>query len=305
MLDVLELRSATFTAIDARPAMTSDIAYALAALVCYGLGDFIYKRAASAGLAAEYFLMGQAWFFCPAVIAYGWMTGTLAFSPPAVWGGVAGLFILIGFYNYSRSLRTGSVSVIAPVFRLNFIVTAALAIGWLGEPLTSQKPIGFLLALTAGWMLLGGRLPAGPADSATARRSLIQVIGATVAMGAANFCHKLGLVGGATPETMLVAQAVVFSILVTVLAYRMNGTIRPPAGFAIHSGPAAIVLTAAFLFLLHGMKHGDASVVVPIAQMGFVVAAVLGAVFFKEPWTARKIAGLGAATAALLVLAIG
>jgi uncharacterized membrane protein len=57
--------------------------------------------------------------------------------------------------------------------------------------------------------------------------------------------------------------------------------------------------------LLHGLKHGDASVVVPIAQMGFVVAAVLGVVVFGESWTARKVAGLCTATAALLLLAMG
>src|SRR5882757_2258211 len=84
--------------------MNSEISYALAALVCYGLGDFIYKRAASAGIAAEHFLMGQAWFFCPAVIAYAWITGTLDVTPAAWWGGLAGLLILIGFFNYVRSL---------------------------------------------------------------------------------------------------------------------------------------------------------------------------------------------------------
>ena len=60
--------------------MTPDIVYALGALVCYGLGDIIYKRAAIAGLAAEQLLLGQAWFFCPAVLGYGWVTGTLEFS---------------------------------------------------------------------------------------------------------------------------------------------------------------------------------------------------------------------------------
>jgi uncharacterized membrane protein len=285
--------------------MTSELAYALAALVCYGLGDFIYKRAASAGLAAEHFLMGQAWFFCPAIIVYAWLTGTLAFSPSAVWGGAAGLLILVGFYNYVRSLRTGSVSIIAPVFRLNFMITAALAIGWLHEPLTVRKIIGFLLALWAGWLLLGGPLHRDGAGRGAALRSLVQVFVATVATGAANFCLKLGLLGGATPETMLAAQAVVFTSLVTATTYAMNGSIRPQAGFAAHSGPAAVVLVAAFLFLLHSLKSGDASVVVPIAQMGFVVAAVLGVVCFNEAWTARKVAGLTAAGAALAVLAIG
>jgi drug/metabolite transporter (DMT)-like permease len=285
--------------------MNSDIAYALAALVCYGLGDFIYKRAASAGIAAEHFLMGQAWFFCPAVIAYGWITRTLDFESPAWWGGLAGLFILIGFFNYVRSLRSGSVSIIAPVFRLNFIVTAALAIGWLGEPVTASKLTGFALALGAGWLLLGGPQSGRITDPPAARRSLVQVVVATVAMGTANFCHKLGLVGGATPETMLAAQAIVFTALVTAMGFAMNRTIRLPAGVAAHSAAAAFVLIAAFLFLLHSMRHGDASVVVPIAQMGFGVAAVLGVVFFKEALTARKVAGLCAAGVALLVLAFG
>src|SRR5713101_7396053 len=51
--------------------MKSDIVYALAAMVCYGVGDFVYKRAAATGVAAEQFLMGQGWVFCPTTI--GWL----------------------------------------------------------------------------------------------------------------------------------------------------------------------------------------------------------------------------------------
>lgn len=43
----------------------------------------------------------------------------------------------------------------------------------------------------------------------------------------------------------------------------------------------------------------------PIAQMGFVVAAELGVVFFGEGWTGRKVGGLAAAVAALALLALG
>ena len=285
--------------------MRSDIADAVAALICYGLSDVIYKRAARAGLAAQHFLMGQAWIFCPATIVYAALTGTLRFSPAALWGGIAGLFLVVGLYNYARSLQAGSVSIIAPVFRLNFIITALLAIGWLHERLTAPKVGGFLLAIGAGWLLLGGSLHRDGVDAAAARRSLRQVFVATLATGAANFCYKIGLIGGATPETLLAAQAVVFSFLLTAMTYRMTGAIRLPRGAVRHSGPAAIVLIAAFLFLLHGLKHGEASVVVPITQMGFVVAAVLGIVVLGERWTARKIAGLCSATAALLLLAMG
>ena len=283
--------------------MPPDIAYALAALVCYGLGDFIYKRAAIAGIGSEHFIMGQAWLFCPAVVLYAWASGTLHFTWAALWSALAGLFLLVGFYNFSRSLKGGAVSVIAPIFRLNFIVTVALAVGWLQEPLTTHKLIGFALSLLAGWLLLGVGPKGAAADPASMRRSLVRVLVATVAFGAGSFCHKLGLLGGGTPETLLAAQALVFSTSVTVMAYLVTGTVRPPRGFIRHSGPAAVLLIAASLFLLYGLKLGQASVIVPITQMGFVVAALLGVLVFKEAWTGRKIAGLAAAAAALSVLA--
>lgn len=285
--------------------MSSELTYALAALACNGAGDVIYKRAARAGIASDQFLMVQAWFFCPAVILYAWLTGTLAFGRPAIWGSVAGVAILIGFYNYSRALNSSSVSVIAPVFRLNFLVTAALAIVWLHEPLTPRKSAALALALAAGWLLLGSRLSDVSGGSVTARGSLVQVLVATVATGVAGFCYKLALLGGATPETVLSAQAIVFCGLVTAVAQAMRSTVRVRGDLVAHSGPAAIVLIGAFLFLLHGLKHGEASVVVPIAQMGFVLAAVLGIAWFGEAWTARKGAGLCAAGVALVLLASG
>jgi drug/metabolite transporter (DMT)-like permease len=285
--------------------MSQDIAYAIAALVCYGIGDFIFKRAAAAGFSAEHFLMGQAWFFCPGVLAYGLATGNVHFVGAALWGSLAGLVILVGFVNYVRALRLGSVSVVAPIFRLNFIVTAGLAMGLLGEAVTVAKLAGFALALCAGWLLLGGAAAPGASDPAAARRALMQVIVATIAMGTASFCHKLGLIGGASPETVLAAQAVVYSTLITGFGAVRTGSFRLPAGVFRHSAGSAIVLLGAFLFMLHALRYGDASVIVPITQMGFGVAAVLGVLVFNESVTPRKLAGLGVAAMALLVLAVG
>src|SRR5215468_3681944 len=97
-------------------------------------------------------------------------TETLQVTPYAGLGGVAGLFLLIGFFNYVGSLGAGSVSVIAPGFRLNFIVTAALAIGWLGEPLTGAKLFGFAKALAAGWLLLGSSVQSRATEPAPTPR---------------------------------------------------------------------------------------------------------------------------------------
>jgi uncharacterized membrane protein len=281
--------------------MTGGTEYAFAALVCYGLGDFIYKRATTAGVQPHHFLMGQAWCFCPAIFLYAWATGTLVVEPPAAWGALAGLFIFVAFYNFLRSLAAGSVSINAPIFRLSFVITAILAITILGEPVRPAMPIALVLALSAIWLLLGGIERRTKID----RGSLAAVLIATVALGAANFFHTLGLRQGSSPETLLAAQAAVFVILSTVFVRVIDGTIDLPAATWRHSAAAAIVLIGAFLFMLHAIARGPASVLVPIAQMGFVVSAALGILVLREPMTVRKAAGLTAALATLAVLAFG
>jgi drug/metabolite transporter (DMT)-like permease len=281
--------------------MTGGTGYAFAALVCYGLGDFIYKRATTAGVRPHHFLMGQAWCFCPVVFLYAWATGTLVVGPPAAWGGLAGLLIFVGFYNFLRSLAAGAVSINAPIFRLNFVLTAILAIAVLGEPLRPAMPVALVLALASTWLLLGGTARSATID----RGSLVSVLIATVALGAANFFHTLGLRQGSSPETMLAAQAAVFVTLSTVFVRVVDGKIAPPAATWSHAAAAAVVLIFAFLFMLHAITRGPASVLVPIAQMGFVVTAALGILVLGEPITARKAGGLAAALASLAVLAFG
>ncbi len=283
--------------------MNQPIVFAVVALVCYGLTDFIYKRAAAAGIRADHFLMAQGWFFFPLVTGYALATGRLVLAPAALWGSVAGAFVFIGFYFFIRSLATGSISTNASIFRLNFIVTVALVVGLLGEPLTASKLAGLGFALLATWLLLGDGAAADHAPKDARRRSLIQVTVATVAFGASNFFHTLGLRHGAVPETLAVAQASLFMPLATVVVYVADRQLRPPPLTFRYGGAAAVLLLGATIFLLHGVAAGQASVVVPIAQMGFIVAALLGIFMLGERVTARKTIGLGLALAALAALA--
>jgi uncharacterized membrane protein len=285
--------------------MAQGIEYALAAMICFGLADFIYKRAAGAGVQAHHFMMVQAWFYAPTVVLYGLFTHTLAFTTSALWGAAAGLLVFTGLYNFARSLKGGAVSVNAPIFRLNFTITAALAMLLLGEPLTAFKFGGLALALAAVWLLLGGASTSGTPASRTTRSSLMQVLIATLAMGIANFIYKIGVHDGTTPATLLVAQAGVFISLATGFSCVIDGGIRPPKSTWSHAATAAILFVFGFVFLLESLTRGQASVLVPIAQMGFVVTAALGIMFLQESFTPRKGAGLTIALAALLCLARG
>jgi len=98
-----------------------------------GFADLVYKRGAAAGAPAHQFLMVQTWVFFPTVAAYALLSGSLPLVAASLWGTCAGGFMLLGAYLFARSLRSGSVSINAPVFRLSFVLTAALVLyqrGW-------------------------------------------------------------------------------------------------------------------------------------------------------------------------------
>ena len=283
--------------------MGQPVVYAICAMVCYGFSDFIYKQAASAGIRADHFLMAQGWFFCPLVILYALATHTLVLDPTALWGSLAGVFIFIGFHYFIRSLITGSVSTNASIFRMNFIVTVILVVILLGEPLTASKIAGLALSLLAAWLLLGAGDNAERTPNEAGRRSLAQVVIATLAFGTSNFFHTVGLRHGAVPETLAVAQAALFMPIATVVVYFTDRAPRVPPVTFRYGAASAIMLLGATIFLLRGVADGQASVLVPIAQMGFIIAALLGILILRERVTIRKVVGLVSALAALAVLA--
>lgn len=276
--------------------------FAFGAMVCYGIADLIYKRAAGRGVAAHKLMCVQAWNFIILVTLYAVVTRTFAFNLASLWGLVAGVFAYFAFYFFAMSLKGGSVSINAPVFRLSFTLTAALAVLILGEPLGAYKLAGLACALVAVWLLLGGGAVAGKGGSAL-RNSLIQVGIATVANGIASLLYKVGLIAGATPGTLLVTQACMVNLLGTLNLWRIEGSLRVERVVWTHAATAAIVLTGAFVFLFEGLARGEASRLVPVAQMGFVVTAVVGFLFLREPFTARKGAGLAFALGAMAMLA--
>ncbi len=287
--------------------MTVAIGYALGAMVLYGLGDFVFKQAAIAAMRGEFkthhFVMMQSGLFFCCTLAFVFASGDAGLGWPVLWGTAAGVFMFIGFNNFAWSLREGNVSLNAPIFRLNFIVTSALAILLLAEPLTGLKLAGLALALAAIWLLMGAG--AGNAASMTpaAKRSLLLAVSATLALGAGNFLHKIGLSQGAKPATLLSAHSLVFLVLSTLAAVRADAGLSIPRSVWKYSAAGAAMTSGGFLLLLRALSEADASVVVPIAQMGLLVTAALGVIVLREAITARKLAGLSAAVAALGALA--
>lgn len=111
-------------------------------MLLFGIGDMIYKRGGLAAVPPHQLLMVRLWVFLPSVVLFGLFSDSLAFVSATLWGALAGLFMTIGFYNFAHSRKSGSISINAPVFRLNFVITATCAILVLNEPVIPEKIVG-------------------------------------------------------------------------------------------------------------------------------------------------------------------
>lgn len=289
--------------------MTAAVALAFGAMVFNGLTDFAFKKAAAGSMRGDFrmhhFIIAQSVLFWSTVTLYGIVTGELKAGPHVWLGMLAGVFMFIGFNCFAWSLQHGNVSINAPIFRLNFLVTAALAMLLLGEPPLALKLFGLGLALLAIWLLVGA---SGGGQGAQARqqanRSLMLAVAATLALGTGNTIHKVGLDWGGTPATQLAAHSFVYLSLSAILAFRQDGGLVIPKSVWPVAAMGALCGGAAFIAMMRGLAIGQASVIVPIAQMGLVVSAALGVVVLGEKLTGRKLAGLAAAVAALAALAL-
>jgi transporter family protein len=287
--------------------MSAALILAFGALVLSGVSDFVYRRAALAGVAAHHLTMVQSWLYGLIVIAYGLGTGTLRLDLPALWGAVAGCFAYTGYYNFARSVQGGAVSIRAAVFRLSFVITVLLAVLVLDEHLGPARLAGLGLALLAVWLLLARPAGAGAARGRQASGAAggMRVAVATVCVGVASFLYKVGMLAGATPAGLLVVQALTVISISTTMTLRIERRISPSARAWRFGACTAVLLSSAFTLLMEGLLRGEASLVVPINQMGFVVTALLGVTWLGEPIDRRSLAGFGCALASLACLALG
>lgn len=279
--------------------MHESIQLALIAMVFYGLSDWMYKSAASEGVQSHHFMAIQSMLFTPGILLYGYVTQSFYFEKSFFCGMTNGFITFLALYNFLGSLKSGAVSVIAPIFRLSFIITTILAVFFLDERFTLLKFLALCASLCAVFLLLGGEK-----KTSISQKALIQVIIATVLMGVASFIYKVGTLWGGTPATIITGQVSIFFPLALGFAfYKDRGFYPIPVAWK-YGASASIFFLIALILLLSGLTIGEASTLVPISQMGFIVTALMGYFLLKEPFTIRKYLGLACAFSALIFLSI-
>jgi drug/metabolite transporter (DMT)-like permease len=286
-----------------RPQLSAAVAFALLSLACAGVTDVVFKRFSQANQSRGLYVlgMGLTWTIIQSAILLAAGNGLRLDAQTVAFGLVAGLLVAVSNTLLIESLTHIDVGLGSTIYRLNTIAVVVMAVLLLDEPLTGLKLTGVLLGMGAVILLFERHH-----EHAEARNAFLLFFGLVLLASLLRACFgvlsKVAVLRGVDLKAMLVVNAPVWIAVGAIYAWWRREGLRVTKytlKYAVISG-ALICGVANFLML--AVERGQASVVVPIANMSFLVALLISAALGMERLTPRKLTAVALTVAAIAVL---
>lgn len=284
------------------------IVFALISLFFSGLNDFVFKLQARGNQRCGQYLavVGAVWMLVFAIGAM--LQGAVYISPTAIkWGLIVGLVSAIANYLLIVSLRSLDASVGVTIYRLNLLAATIIAILFLGESVTVAKTLGVIAASIAVVLFSANDRSQ---RAAVVQWALVSVFSASLLRALVGIGYKLcnreleilpaSLAVGQS-EFFLAVQGFVWMIVgLAVMKYEGETKLEyKSVNIGVLSG---LLICGLVWFFNKALAIGDASVIIPVSQMSFLVTALLSRGFIKERFTGLKPVALAISVIAILML---
>jgi drug/metabolite transporter (DMT)-like permease len=213
----------------------------------------------------------------------------------------AGLLLTASNILLLESLTHIETSLGSTIYRLNTLGVVVLSLLFLHESLGLVKGLGVTAGLIAVFLLYQRR----SGSSADNKRFLLYfalAVMAAIIRAGYGVTSKAGLIEGADLQLMLILGAlnwVLGGAGYALLREKRFRITRKKALYAVVSGGLVFLIVNA---LMLAIERGQASVVIPVANMSFVMALALSVLFGTEKMTFRKLMAVLAAFSSILLL---
>ena len=285
--------------------MSRAILFALLSLFFAGLLDVVYKRYSRKERSRGTYVFGIGVVWCvlqTAALAMG-EEGLIVDATSIRYGLFAGLCLTLSNLLLLESLTHINISLGSTVYRLNTIGVVVMAFLFLGEALGGIKLLGVGLGIVAVGLLYRPD-PTAMSEENRGRflPFFLMAVAASLFRAGYGVITRGGIVHQADPQTMLLLCALSWIVGGAFYARLREGRFRltkKKLGYALVSGVLVFLVVD---FLMLAVKYGEASIVIPIANMSFVMAMLLSVVLRFEPFSLRK--GVAMVVACLAIAAL-
>lgn len=217
-----------------------------------------------------------------------------------IYGTLAGLSVATANLMLVVALRSLDVSLGSTIYRLNTIGVVVLSVLFLGEALSAIKLSGIAFGIIAVLLLHNYRHAAD--KRALIRLGLLVAVTASLLRAVFGVVSKAGLSEGADPDTLILVYSACWIIIglgYAVLIEQRRKISAQELGYACLAG---LLLYGVVTTLVAALELGEATVVVPIANMSFVVALFIATIAGMEKMNGRKSIAIVFAIGAIALL---
>ena len=115
---------------------------------------------------------------------------------------------------------------------------------------------------------------------------------------------KAGIKHQADPQLMLIIASICWILVGMLYAIVKERTIHIDRRVILYAGVSGLLVFCIVFFLTHGLTYGEATIVLPIANMSFWVAILLAGLSRMEKITFKKGTALLIASGAIVCLSV-
>ncbi len=275
------------------------IFFAFCCLAFAAVNDFVFKLFARKSRSRGGFvsLIGVVWLF---LLCWMPWSEESSVSATVLWGAVSGFFSVTANLLLIEAMGHESAGVCSTIYRLNLVLVVAGAVLFLGETLAVIQVIGILFAVLA----ILAFFPMGQ-NVHVRTIGFYMVVAAAVLRAGMGLTYRYGFLHGADRNGVVIINSI-FWILggIVYTLWREKGFTRPDRKMLIYAALSGVFVTGIVIFMALSLQYGEASVVLPIAQMSFLGTFGLSIYFLKEKFTRRNLIAVICGVIAVILLTV-
>ena len=279
------------------------VMYALLCLLCSAGNDFIFKLFARKPRTRGIFCVLIGLFWCVLTLVcfpIDWST----WKAILIWGSVIGFFSIAANILLIEAMGMQSAGVCSTIYRLNLALVVPFSVLIFNEKLVLSQYAGIVLALLAVLAFLPGN---GAKKSRNAGKKALlpmaMVITAALFRAGLGLSCKYGPLQGASINGINLIIEIIWIISGLVYYFvKENKVYKFDLQVVKYGALSGVLVAGILLFMMLALSAGNASIVLSIAQMSFLLTFILSVIFLKEKVTLFKLFAMLCGAGAILLL---
>jgi drug/metabolite transporter (DMT)-like permease len=282
----------------------SPIFFATLSMFFAGLNDVVFKRYSSKERSRGMYVLGIGIIWTVLQAGTFWLKATplKLDNNTLLFGLSAGILLTLSNLLLIESLTHINVSLGSTIYRLNTIGVILLSVIFLGETIGLFKSMGIMMGIFGVILLYQKSHP--DREDRIFLLFFSAAIVASILRATYGVITKGGILQQANPEMMLLLISSCWIIGGGLYALGRERRFRFTRKKIAYSFLSGLLVYLIVNCLMSAVKIGEASVVIPVANLSFVVALALSVMLRMETLTLRKTCAIVCAVLSIFLLSL-